>query len=334
MKSPPAPPAGTRTVRKRLADGTVKEYTYSRATKPKAPRALPADSISALVTAYERSPEWAALAPRTKKNRIIALRPLVKVGALRVAEWRRRDILLLRDAIALARGPAAGNTFASNVATLFAWARDRGWIDYSPADKIKALKGGAFPIWDEADLATAMAGFAEPARRALVLAVHTGQRRGDLCAMRWRDVAGGVLRVTQEKTGARLVLPLHPDLAAELAAWRRTAKGKTILAHDDGREWDRDHLTMLIVRERRRLGLPEGLNLHGLRKLAATRLADAGATTHEIAATTGHATLAQVAHYTAAADQERLAKSGAARLTQGQKTTGATGHLSNEYNAV
>ena len=36
------------------------------------------------------------------------------------------------------------------------------------------------------------------------------------------------------------------------------------------------------------------MNVHGLRKLAAVKLAEAGWTTHEIAAVTGHHTLAMV----------------------------------------
>jgi integrase len=46
---------------------------------------------------------------------------------------------------------------------------------------------------------------------------------------------------------------------------------------------------------------------HGLRKAAARRLAEAGCTEHEIAAITGHASLREVARYTRAADQKRLA---------------------------
>lgn len=320
MKSP-AKPAGTRTVRKRLADGTVKEYTYSRAAKPKARPAPVGDTLRTLITAYERSPEWAALAPRTVKNRLIAMRPLAKVGDMRVQEWRRRDILLLRDAIAMSRGPAAGNAFAAAVATLFAWARDRGWIEHSPADRIKALPGGAYPTWTEADLTHALRHFSEHARRAVVLAVHTGQRRGDLVNLRWSNIAGGVLRLRQEKTGAVLTLPIHPDLARELTAWRASSNGQHILAHDDGTPWDRDHLTMLIVRERKAVGMRESLNLHGLRKLAAVRLAQAGCSAHEIAAVTGHKTLTEVARYTAAADQERLAESAARRLATGKVST-------------
>jgi integrase len=316
----PAKPAGTRTVRKTLADGTVREYTYSRTPKPKARPIEPAsDNLRALISAYERSPEWRAMAPRTVKNRLIALRPLASIGHLRVTEWRRRDILLLRDAIAMARGPAAGNAFAAAVATLFAWARDRGWIEHSPADRIRALQGGAYPTWTEADLTGALRCFSEPARRAVVLAVHTGQRRGDLVALRWSNIAGGTLRLVQEKTGHALALPIHPDLARELAAWRKTSAGDHILSHEDGAPWERDHLTMLILRERRAAGLPEALNLHGLRKLAAVRLAQAGCSAHEIAAVTGHRTLAEVSRYTAAADQERLAKAATARLSTGKK---------------
>jgi len=68
-----------------------------------------------------------------------------------------------------------------------------------------------------------------------------------------------------------------------------------------------------LMRALRKIGL-DGHNIHGLRKLAAVRLAEAGATVHEIAAITGHASLSQVALYTKQADQERLARSAMVRL--------------------
>jgi len=54
-------------------------------------------------------------------------------------------------------------------------------------------------------------------------------------------------------------------------------------------------------------GLPDRSVLHGLRKAAARRLAEAGCTEKEIAAVTGHTTLKEVARYTRAVDQKRLA---------------------------
>ncbi|RYG87342.1 MAG: site-specific integrase, partial [Alphaproteobacteria bacterium] len=49
-------------------------------------------------------------------------------------------------------------------------------------------------------------------------------------------------------------------------------------------------------------------SLHGLRKSAARRLAEAGCSAKQIAAVTGHASLREVERYTLAADQERLAR--------------------------
>jgi hypothetical protein len=50
--------------------------------------------------------------------------------------------------------------------------------------------------------------------------------------------------------------------------------------------------------------------VHGLRKTAARRLAEAGAGANIIASITGHASLREVERYTAAADQARMARVG------------------------
>jgi integrase len=67
------------------------------------------------------------------------------------------------------------------------------------------------------------------------------------------------------------------------------------------------------------LGLRKGLNVHGLRKLAAANLAEAGCSTLEIAAITGHASLGMVQLYTKSADQERMATAAIVRLTGRKK---------------
>ena len=62
-------------------------------------------------------------------------------------------------------------------------------------------------------------------------------------------------------------------------------------------------------------GLPKR-SAHGLRKSAAVRLVEAGCTTKEVQAITGHASLREVERYTKAAEQEKLARSAIARLTE------------------
>lgn len=53
---------------------------------------------------------------------------------------------------------------------------------------------------------------------------------------------------------------------------------------------------------------------HGLRHLAAGRLAEAGATGHQIMAITGHKSLKEVERYTRKASQKRMAQDALAKL--------------------
>jgi integrase len=53
---------------------------------------------------------------------------------------------------------------------------------------------------------------------------------------------------------------------------------------------------------------------HGLRKAALRRLAEVGSTTKEIAAVSGHRTLAEIERYTKRADQGRLSRRAIDRL--------------------
>lgn len=301
-------------VRKRLADGSVREYRY--VAKPPAPRVAP-DSIGGLILAYKASPDWTALKPSTRKNKLYYLRDLEELAHVPVAAVRRRTMLAVRDAIAEERGAGAANVFMRVSAALFTWAVDREWIEHSPISRTRQLAGGHLLAWtqDEADLATAK--LPAPLARVVILARYTGQRRGDLCTMTWSAYDGATLRVTQQKTGARLVIPAHPTLRHHLEAWKTERTSTHILTSHRGMPWGPNHLTHTMADELQKLGMREGLNVHGLRKLAAAELADAGCSAHEIAAITGHKTLAMVQLYTASANQERLAVAAIAKLPQG-----------------
>jgi hypothetical protein len=135
-----------RVVRHTLADGTQKEYRYPP-HRPKSRSHRPSDSLSALIEAYQRSPEWRALADATKRNYSIYLRELAKIGHVRAQDFKRRELLLIRDAIAERRGNGAGTGFVRAASALFGWAVGREWIDASPATRIKALEGGTLRAW-------------------------------------------------------------------------------------------------------------------------------------------------------------------------------------------
>ena len=94
----------------------------------------------------------------------------------------------------------------------------------------------------------------------------------------------------------------------------------------------RDHLTFIATasgapfsaagienwfrRAIRAAGLSDKLSMHGLRKAAARRLAEAGCTTHEIASITGHKTLSEIERYTREAERARLARTASEKVVQ------------------
>jgi len=299
-----------RVVRKRLADGTVKEYRYP-AHAPKAQR-YGADSIGALIMAYKCSPEWVRLADATQKTMLVYIRELERLGTISAASITRRDMLEIRDAIASTRGHGAATGFVRAASVVWGWAVDREWIEHSPMERVKTLPNSALPTWTPEDAATAIRRLPEHLRRAVVLAFHTGQRRGDLVRLTWGDYDGATIRLRQQKTGKALVLPVSAELRAEIDAWPRTAV--TILTDQNGNSWQPQRLTERLRHALGKICLPDHLGIHGLRKLRATMLAQAGCSPHEIAAWTGHKTLAMVAHYTEAVDQERLASAAVTRL--------------------
>jgi integrase len=310
-------PGKSRTIRKVLADGTVREYNYGPRKKAQKPRA-DTESLEALIRAFEGSPEYAAKADATRVQYGIYLKPWAKVGHLRARDIRRAHVLALRDAIAASRGTGAATAFVRVTGALFSWALDRDWVDASPAARVKVLPGGHYRPWTDAEAAVAWQGLPEPLARVARLADAIGQRRGDLIALTWAAFDGAALRFTQQKTGAKMVLQLPPETAAMLAEWKRTATSVRILTNHRGLPWTPEHLSRAMNRATKALGL-SGTTLHGLRRRAAVRIANAGGSTHEIAAVTGHKTLQMVQEYTRGADQERLA--GAALLRVENRTS-------------
>lgn len=307
-----------RVVRRTLADGTRAEYRYPPWTEPKTEGPYPADSLGGLIVAWKISPEWRRLAATTRSYYSIYLKELERLARRPAADITRRDILTLRDAIAASRGDGAADAFTKTAGAVFKWALDRERIQHSPVFRVALLSHGHLPAWTPEQAAAAIKHLPEDYRRVAVLALHTGQRRGDLCALTWTAYDGVTIRLTQQKTGAALVIPVTPMLRDELDAWKRTASAVTILTRR-GLPWVPQHLSKLLPAALARIeGFPPGLNVHGLRKLAAANLAAAGCSTHEIAAITGHRTLAMVQLYTASVDQERLAQAAIGRLTTGK----------------
>lgn len=289
---------------------------------PKRSQGHPAGSMGALVTEYYGSPAFQNLKPASQRVYRMVLDELrAKAGDNPVALLERRHIIAGHER--RASTPAMANLWARVMQVLMAFAVDRGYRRDNPALRIKAYRIGTHRAWTPDELARFEQHWPQGSmqRRAYALALYTGQRRGDLANMTKANRRGGEIKVTQEKTGAEVFIPEHPDLTAELA---RGDQHISLLVDAAGAAFSKQQLGRWFADAIHDAGLPDDCVLHGLRKTAAKTLAEAGCTAHEIMAITGHKSLTEVQRYCDAARQKVSAKAAILKLQNAPRDIGRT----------
>ncbi|CAA2139627.1 hypothetical protein HYPP_01542 [Hyphomicrobium sp. ghe19] len=127
----------------------------------------------------------------------------------------------------------------------------------------------------------------------------------------------GVVSVTQEKTDARVWIPIHRALAQILAEVPR--RSIYIATNSHGTPWTQDGFRTSWGRVLERMALPERLAFRGLRKSAVVMLLEAGCTTAEVASITGQS-FEMVEHYAREVSQRRLAVVAIAKWENAERT--------------
>jgi hypothetical protein len=117
-----------------------------------------------------------------------------------------KDFLAWRDGLAVS--PRQADYSWSVLMAIISWARQNGQTFYRPPERISPLYHAdrAEKIWEESPVAAFMAVASEPLQRALVLALETGQRQGDLLILPWASYDGVWIKLRQNKTGVRVNL--------------------------------------------------------------------------------------------------------------------------------
>jgi integrase len=265
-------------------------------------------SFDALCVSYFRSPNFRGLQPSTQTARRNIIEPFRSAHGSKPLKGLQRQHLTAVIG-AKADTPEAANHLLKTLRIMLAYAVDQHMLNSNPAAGIKKYRsqGEGHHSWSESEIAQ----FEERhpigsrARLALALGLYTAQRKGDVLRMGWQHVSGDAIAVRQQKTGTPLLIPIHPELVTALASVPR--RNLTFLMTEHGApftpngfgNWWRDRCNDA--------GLPH-CSFHGLRKAAAARLANAGCSVDQVKAITGHRSLAEVARYTRAADQQRLAR--------------------------
>jgi integrase len=333
---------GVHAVHRRLAGGNLASYFYAwrggprLVGEPGSPefiasyqaaysnrRAPDRLSFRSIVIAYRASPEFGKLAKQTAANYsrylskielAFADLPIAALDDPRVT----RDFLDWRDSIG-ARSPSDADNAWKVLMRLISWARVGGLTTYRPPDRIERLYHAdrSEKIWTEEHVAAFMAFAPEYLRCALVLALETGQRQGDLLKLPWSAYDGQWIRLRQQKTGRKVSLRVTRRLRSVLENTPRTST--VILTNSLGRPWLPRTFREAWLTATREAGIND-LHFHDLRGTAVTRLAEAGCTEAEIATITGH-TLASVhtilERYLARTD--KLAVAAIAKLERGRQ---------------
>jgi len=272
-------------------------------------------TFAAVASAYYASPHFKGLSASSRMNykRVID-GFLADNGHRLIAQFHREHATKIIGR--MSDRPGAAIVLLKRIRTLVRFALEMNWIAADPTHKVRSYKSSEIHTWTEEEIAQ----FEEhwplgsKQRLAFALCLYTGQRGSDVHRMSWSDIAGGAIKVAQQKTKAKLSIPLHPELQKALVIAER--KHHAILVTPYGRPYTVKGFGNYVSDAISEAGLPERCKAHGWRKAAARRLAEAGCSEKQIASITGHKTLAEVARYTRAANQEMLAKQAMAKQVE------------------
>jgi integrase len=243
-----------------------------------------------IIAQYKGASEFTGLAKSTRRAYLGYLKIIedefgdLPLGAL--ADRRvRGDFKNWRDSFAAT--PRKADYAWTTLARIMSFAKDRGIISINPCER-----GGRLyvadrrdNIWTEQDIAAVLAVAPRELQLALILALWTGQRQGDLLRLPWSAYESPYIRVRQSKGRRRVAMPAGAPLRLLLDGAPR--RGPLILTNTRGLTWTSDGFRASWATVCDRAGI-SSLTFHDLRGTAVVRLAIAGATVPQIAAVTGH----------------------------------------------
>lgn len=306
---------GVHKVKKRLANGTIRIYFYAwrggpllksedgtplqphqpefHAAYAEACKALakaPAGTLSYIIKEYSRSSDFLSRAEKTKKAYIRFMTEIEDIFGDLSLEYiqtprARGKFKQWRDT--MSDRPRTADYAWTTLARLLSFAKDRGMISVNVCERGGRLYKAdrTEKIWTPNDIERMMNVASKEIQLALIMALWTGQRQGDMLALKWSAYDGKTLRIKQSKTGARVAIPIGEPLRERLTNPRD--HDETILINTRGQSWTEDGFRSSWSRACKKAGI-EDLTFHDLRGTAVTRLALAGCSTSQIGAITGH----------------------------------------------
>lgn len=241
-----------------------------------------------------------------------------KYGVHPVALLKDKHVRKMRDE--LKATPGASKHLLKALRKMFGWAVEEDEAPHNPTLGVKAIryvtKGYHSWVLEEVEAFERRHPIGSKPRLAMSLLLYTSWRREDGVRLGPQHLKDGRIKYRQAKnennSPVDMDIPVHPDLAAVIEATPSSGH-LTFLVTEYGKPFSPAGFGNAFKDWCRQANLPH-CSAHGLRKATAARLAERGATPHEIMAITGHRTLEEVERYTRAVRQAGLADSAMAKL--------------------
>lgn len=312
-----------------LRDGSRRTYWYHRATGRRLngqlgspefiadlaaaenfTRQLTVGTFNGFVRDYTTSVEFeerlAASTQREYKRMLTRAEP--KFGDMPAAALEdprvRKDFLDWRETVARTSGDREADNRLSAISAMLTWCVDRGKLTVNNLKGFKRLyhSDRSEIIWLPEHIEAFMMVAPIEIQRALIIALHTGQRQADILRMPWSAYDGQRIAIRQGKArrgnrSAPLVeIPCTAALRRMLDDMERvspliltTKTRQALKKRYFARLWD-EAMAKAKLQSVLLPGLdePVELHFHDLRGTAVTLLSEAGCTPQQVATITGH----------------------------------------------
>ncbi len=256
---------------------------------------------------YRQSGAWSALSQATRRQRENIMEhvlesagsePLTKIdrGAIQGGIGRRKAT------------PSAARNFLDTMRGMFVWLVEQSVVKIDPTQgiRVKRPKTEGFLPWSYEEILQFEAHWPLGTRErvAFDILLYTGLRRGDAARLGKQHVKNGVISIQTEKNGEWVYVPILDILKRTIEAgptgdlaYVATGKGGAMTKESFG-NFFKDACRAAGIMDK---------SAHGLRKAAATRAADNGATEAQLEAIFGWRGGKMAYKYTQASNRKRLA---------------------------
>jgi integrase len=275
-------------------------------------------TVEWLINEYRKSSVWKAFSHGTRKQREPILRQMIaSAGGDPLQTVTRKSIVTGRDRRSAT--PRQSAHFMATARSLFGWALEADLMPYDPTSGVKnptsKKKGSGFPVWQEEWVQKYEERWPLGTKERVWLSVlmYSGMRRSDVVRYGRQHISGGsgplgvrngigTIKLKKGNETIEVHLPILPELTEALEAG--PVGDLSFIVGERGLPLTPESFGNMFREACKGAGVPG--RAHGLRKLAATRAANNGASDKQLQALFGWIDYKMPQLYTRAADRRKL----------------------------